>query len=63
MDKSENEGLGSTHRNNKATLLLTPPCFIVSRLQRIRLQRGSDFDWTPTAGKMPVGLWFWGKAL
>ena len=47
MDKSKSEGWGSADRNNKATLLLTPPCFIVSRLQRIHFRWGSDFSVVP----------------
>ena len=34
-DKSMNKGLISEDRSNKATLLLTIPCSLLSRLQRI----------------------------
>ena len=34
-DKSMNKGLISEDRGNKATLLLTIPCSLLSRLQRI----------------------------
>ena len=35
VDKSMNKGLISEDRSNKATLLLTIPCSLLSRLQRI----------------------------
>ena len=51
-DKSMNKGLISEDRGNKATLLLTIPCSLLSRLQRI--YRSQYLDWNL--------VWRWAEA-